>query len=402
LDAIYLTVLLLYSIFIAAMHAGLKRLMSPAGAELPRLSVILPVRNEQNHIAACLASLAQQTYPKELYEVTVIDDESSDGTAEQVEQWCRDHPNFQLVRKTTNAAFNGSPKKRAIQLGIEHSVGDLIITTDADCRFSKNWLRCMAAAFSAEIGAVASWVHVPANGTLLSRVEELDSMSYSLVGAACIALGYPILANGANFAYRRQAYDQIGGFQGIDCLASGDDDLLLQKLHQQGRWRIGFSDSSETIVTTRSCTGWKAFFQQRVRWASKSGVYKESVQAVLFVLFVLMLCYLSSLIMLIAQPTAARAALVVGKMVADYTLLRVVARKFGTTFRLSAFLTAELVQAIYLPAIALWGALVGSFEWKDRRYRHGRIDAKNHPAKPIPSLSIPEPDHSMAGKLAQK
>ncbi len=84
----------------------------------------------------------------------------------------------------------------------------------------------MAAAFSAEIGAVASWVHVPANGTLLSRVEELDSMSYSLVGAACIALGYPILANGANFAYRRQAYDQIGGFQGIDCLASGDDDLL--------------------------------------------------------------------------------------------------------------------------------------------------------------------------------
>jgi hypothetical protein len=69
---------------------------------------------------------------------------------------------------------------------------------------------------------------------------------------------------------------------------------------------------------------------------------------------------------------------------------------------LSAFLTAELVQTIYLPAIALWGALVGSFEWKDRRYRHGRIDAKNHPAKPIPSLSIPEPDHSMAGKLAQK
>ncbi|MBN1542746.1 glycosyltransferase [candidate division KSB1 bacterium] len=383
MNTLYLTALALYLLFIALIHRGLSRLTPPPRAHIfPQLSVILPVRNEQKHIDACLSSLAGQNYPQERYRVIVIDDASSDDTVKRVRNWCEKQNNFHLIQAMALDQGGISPKKRAIALGIKQSAGELIVTTDADCRFSPNWLQSMAASFTPCVGAVASWVHVPADGTWLSQLEELDSLGYSLVGAACIALGHPLIANGANFAYRRQAFERIGGFQGIDRLTSGDDDLLLQKLHKDGRWQIAFSDCAESVVKTNSCSDWKSFFQQRIRWASKSAAYALPVRSALALLFTLLLLVFFAPLIVIIHPSPAILLFISGKIASDYTILRIAAGKVGFPFRLKTFFAAELLQAVYLPIIAVWGGL-GPFRWKDRIYYRGRLRPQTSKEKSV-------------------
>ncbi|MGH2552522.1 MAG: glycosyltransferase, partial [Chitinophagaceae bacterium] len=102
------------------------------------ISIIIPARNEEKNIGALLLSLQQQSYPRGLFEIIVVDDHSTDGTVGIVQQY----PLVKLI-KLMDDNLN-SFKKKAIETGIAASVGNLIITTDADCIPARNWLRTIA------------------------------------------------------------------------------------------------------------------------------------------------------------------------------------------------------------------------------------------------------------------
>ncbi|WP_246229550.1 glycosyltransferase family 2 protein [Mucilaginibacter humi] len=95
------------------------------------------------------------------------------------------------------------------------------------------------------------------------------------VGAAFIGNGRASTCNGANFAYRKDTFYEVGGFTGIDELASGDDELLLQKVAERFPGKIGFLKFRDAIVYTHAKYNLKEFLQQRRRWASKSTKYKD-------------------------------------------------------------------------------------------------------------------------------
>src|SRR6202012_3482401 len=94
-------------------------------------------------------------------------------------------------------------------------------------------------------------------------------------GAALIGNGQASTCNGANLAYRKDVFYAVGGFKGIDDLASGDDELLLQKVAEKYPGKIGFLKSYDAIVYTHAKHTLKEFLQQRRRWASKSVKYKD-------------------------------------------------------------------------------------------------------------------------------
>ena len=140
--------LLVYSILIFYYRLVWKKIpvfKMPVDAQpKTKISVIIPARNEENNIAACLDSLAEQDYPKDLLEIIVADDHSTDETAGIVNRYAGSGIILlELKKEMTDSPQTSGSKKAAITAAIKKSTGTLIITTDADCLFPKKWLRTL-------------------------------------------------------------------------------------------------------------------------------------------------------------------------------------------------------------------------------------------------------------------
>ncbi len=105
------------------------------------LSVVIPVRNEVDNITRLLKDLKGQQL-KNSYEIIVIDDESEDGTDEKVEAFIRNNDcPVTLIHQQSNGKATITPKKRALNAGVEVANGNIIVTTDGDCRAPSTWLQ---------------------------------------------------------------------------------------------------------------------------------------------------------------------------------------------------------------------------------------------------------------------
>ena len=115
-----------------------------------RITVLVPARNEEMNIGDCLASLAGQTYPREWWEVIVIDDHSTDGMAGIVKGM--EGVRYLSLAERNDGSELRAHKKRAIEAGVQEASGELIVTTDADCVFHPEWLKTIAAFYKEERG----------------------------------------------------------------------------------------------------------------------------------------------------------------------------------------------------------------------------------------------------------
>src|SRR5436309_2696283 len=138
---IIIPLFILYSILIIYFWLSWRSIpefILPAGPASTKISVIIPARNEEANIGVLLQALQQQTYPRELFEVIVVDDHSEDDTVAVVKQ-------FKEVKLLSVASNNiNSFKKKAIETGITAATNELIVTTDADCRAPADWLQTIA------------------------------------------------------------------------------------------------------------------------------------------------------------------------------------------------------------------------------------------------------------------
>jgi len=244
-----------------------------------RVSIIVAARDEELNIGKTINDLITQKYPKALTEVIIIDDHSTDRTAEIVVSYS-DH-NVKLIKLNEDRALN-SYKKKAIQTAIGTCSGDLIITTDADCRMGENWLATIVELYEEkDYKMISSPVAYFQEKNLFERLQSLEFLYLIGLGASTIGNKSPSTCNGANLAYEKNTFYEVGGFQGIDDLASGDDELLLHKIAAKYPDKIGFLKNREAIVYTHAKENLSSFIQQRKRWASKSTRYKNKAIIVL-------------------------------------------------------------------------------------------------------------------------
>ncbi len=240
-------------------------------------SVIIPARNEAMHIMQLLILLRNQQYPKAQYEVIVVDDHSSDATASIVERKIASGflTNVRLLKADQ---LNGKAgKKNALSLGIKNAANRWIITVDADCIMGRHWLESLAGFIEQQqpdmvIGQVAV---APAK-SLFSQMQALEFMSLMCTTAGASAIGKPIMCNGANLAFRKDYFEKVGGYEGNEDYASGDDVFLLHKFKKMQGARISFLKSHGGLVYTRASSSLKEFFRQRGRWAGKAGGYRDA------------------------------------------------------------------------------------------------------------------------------
>jgi len=239
------------------------------------VSVIIPARNEEANILALLQDLNKQVYPFSHFEVFVANDNSTDETATLVEAFKKEaNYTLQLVNLPSDRV--SSPKKRAILTCINQAQGSIIMTTDGDCRVLPTWIEAVANRFvSTNSQLVSSPVTFIDEQTFWSKIQIIEFASLIGAGACSMFAGRPNMCNGANLAYKKQAFLEVGGFAGNEQLASGDDEFLMHKIAKVFPNQLSFLASQDAIVKTTAQPTLRHFYNQRKRWASKWKQYDD-------------------------------------------------------------------------------------------------------------------------------
>ncbi len=339
----------------------------------PRISftVIIPARNEEEQIEKCARSALAQNYPNHLYEVIVADDYSTDNTANIIQQLQKKFSNLRLLQleKVLPDKQLNSYKKKAIELAIEMSKGDWIVTTDADCMVTKNWLQNFNNFIEQHDSVfVAAPVKFINTGSFVSIFQCLDFMSLQGITAASVHHGFHSMCNGANLAYNKNVFYAVNGFKGIDNIASGDDMLLMHKIFVRFKKQVYFLFSQDSIVQTPPMRTWKDFINQRIRWASKADKFDDKR-----IITVLVFIYLFNLSFIII-PAAAFwyknlwyywLAMMAAKTIIELRFMFPVARFFREEKLLWWFPVMQPFHIFYT-IIAGWLGKFGKYSWKGR------------------------------------
>ncbi len=336
-------------------------------------SIIIPARNEEENISKCLQSIIKQNYPKHLFEIIVIDDHSTDTTSLVVESFQRNHQNIHLLKLADDLGGKiiNAYKKRAIELAINKAKGDWIITTDADCLLQQDWLKLYDEFIvTKQVVFVAAPVMFTKTKSILSLFQFIDFMALQATTAATVAAGFHSMCNGANLAYNKKVFEEVGGFRGIDNIASGDDMLLMNKIKKIYPSKIGYLYHQNVIAITEPMPTWKAFFNQRIRWASKADAYND--KTLLPVLLLIYLFNFSIIIWLAATIFNSNLllftiTLLAIKIVVEWRFLKVGFLFFGKV-SLFTFIVLQPLHILYI-VIAGWLGKFGSYSWKERKVK---------------------------------
>jgi len=369
--------LVLYVLGIAWFIAGMRG-NGRSTLATPFASVVGAARDEAKNIRACLDGLLAQDYPADGYEIILVDDGSTDGTGEIVREVAASAPGLRLLR-TQDAYGRSGSKKAALTLGIEAARGEIVLTTDADCRVPSSWVRGMVGGFDEETGMVAGFSQIGDPG----QVRGLR-MGYEAVDFLCLmgcilgsaGHGHAMAASGQNLAFRKAAFHQVGGYEQVEHRASGDDVLLLQMIRRFTRWGIAFSRSPEAFVAHPPSSSWRGLLQQRTRWASNAPCqlrFDPLFFGYMVVTFTMdLMLVLSPLLVWAGGLSPAWAGGSWGiKSLAEFAIFFRSARFFSRGDLLRHFPPWTLLQPLHVVVVGALGCL-GIFSWKGKQHRWGR------------------------------
>jgi cellulose synthase/poly-beta-1,6-N-acetylglucosamine synthase-like glycosyltransferase len=344
--------------------------VSRPGKLQTRFSVVIPARNEEENIVACLRSVCNQDYPVELLQIITVDDCSTDKTWDYLKGFY--HPKREIfkVRLTGQESQEFlAHKKRAIQTGIFKSHSEWIVTTDADCTQSPKWLTTIDSFYQERKSVfIAAPVILENNSSTVQIFQALDFLVLQGITGASVHKKIHAMCNGANLAYEKKIFEEVKGFDGIDNIASGDDMLLMNKIWKKFPGKVHYLKSKDAIVSTQPMKTWKEFFNQRIRWASKARFYND--QKIFGILLLVYLFNLSFLILLVAGFWSHvlwlyLIGLIIAKTVIEFPFVYSVAAFFNKRSLLKYFFFFQPLHIAYT-IIAGWLGQFGKYEWKGR------------------------------------
>ena len=333
-----------------------------------KVSVIIPARNETSNIAACVRSVLAQNYPEVLLEIIVVDDHSTDDTADIVQALALAYRNIRLIKLDETIA-NKAYKKRGIEMGIANATGSLIVTTDADCTHNKQWIamlvKCHETTGAQFIAAPVSFI---TENKLLSVFQTLDFMTMQGITGASVYKRFHTMCNGANLAYTKAAFTAVNGFKGIDNIPTGDDMLLMFKIYKLDPNKVVYLKSANAIVDTPAAMSWKEFFNQRIRWASKATHYDDKR-----IFWTLLLVYIFNVWFLVLfigaffkwQLLVTLLAVLAAKTVTELWFIKPVATFFQKEKWIGWFAFLQPLHILYV-VVSGWLGKFGKYEWKGR------------------------------------
>ncbi len=331
------------------------------------LSVIIAARNEEENIQNIIDDILNQDLDKSNFELIIVNDHSEDKTNEIVEKISVDNSNVRLIN-LTEGEFG---KKAAIHKGILNSNGSLIVTSDADCRAGEKWLRTILSFYQEfKSKMIVGPVKMRHNSSLFQKFQSLEFAALISSGAGAIGIGKPIMCNGANLVYEKEAY--LSFVNPLNSkYSSGDDVLLMQNVKKKFPDGIRFLKSKDAIVETHPQKNILSFLSQRKRWASKAPAYKD-FHILLSGLIVSLISFLTILSIVLGVVNYeffyCGILLFTIKTIVDFIFLFYSGNFFNS--KSLSFLTPlmQLYYLIYVPLVLVL-SFSKKYNWKDRRIK---------------------------------
>ena len=342
--------------------------LSP-GQSSTQFTVIIPARNEAANIKACVDSILAQDYPKDAFEIIVIDDFSEDDTAFIVQALSQQFSQVRLLQLADHCKDGETLayKKKAIEIAVSLAKGDWILTTDADCIVPKKWLLLYNAYIQQHQPCfVAAPVMFIKTSGVLNQFQVLDFLALQGITAAAVGAGKHSMSNGANLGFEKTAFIAVGGYQGVDHIASGDDMFLMHKMKQTLHKPVGYLFHPDAIVLTAAMDTWKSFIMQRIRWASKARYYDDRS-----ITMVLTLVYFFNLSFVLLAFMGSWSTLLIAlafKTFFELFFLDPVVKFFRLQPELKYFVFYQPIHIVYNIAAGLFGQLK-TYSWKGRKVK---------------------------------
>lgn len=352
----------LYLICIAAFTFGLfnlkERFHSVNKNNLIKVSVLIAARNEEKNIEKLLESLKKQSFPKELFEVIIVNDHSTDNTDEIINDFI--NKNKELDVKLLKAEKTG--KKHAISQALHTAINELVIVTDADCVLNDLWIESIVGFYQEEkCKMILAPVLLSPAENLFEKMQVLEHLSLIGSTAGSASIGFPVMCNGANMAYERKAALEVEKFRKDFDIPSGDDMFLLEQFVKcYGHNNVKFLLSKSAVVKTKTCKTIKDFFRQRRRWVSKTKSYtswKVIVTALIVLFFNLSIISLLVSAFFVPALWSIYILLTLLKFFIDFPLLKNITNFMNQGSLLKWVLPLEIIYPFYVVFTALSGTI---------------------------------------------
>lgn len=353
--------LMLY-LWFALLKKTNKHLLTPKF--YPSVSVVIPMRNEELFIETTLNALEKQNYKGE-WEVIIVNDRSTDKSAEIVQDFCKKHDRFSMLNIPQDSLQIASPKKRALNEGFLKAKGEFLLIADADCVPTPNWLNSMATCYANGASVVQGSKANNGTNSFLHAYQKLETLGFTLIEAAGCNMNKPLVASAASLGYSRELFFKCGGFEGLYNLTSGDDDMLIHRMAKIEGTQFAYNWDTSAIMPTAPVDSWILLLQQRARWGSNGTKYENKFYSVfLFCIYALFVwIFLSPFLMLLGLPICYALFPFGLKVVCDFLLLFTGALRLKSVKLLWCFLFVELIQ-IPLFTVAVPIGSLSLYKWK--------------------------------------
>ncbi len=337
---IAIIIFLLFSILL--LYANIKKNKQITSASNTKLSVIIAAKDEEKNIPKLIISLSNQTYPKENYEVIIVDDNSGDNTFEIAKNKINELPNFKIL-KVQNKKYKG--KRGALQYGIEKSKYPNILITDADCKPESNWIQKFANKFNAGYDFIFGIAPYKQTGTIINKIACFENLRTHILTFAFANLGLPYSAAARSFGFKKKSFEQIKGYKNTTETLSGDDDLLLREA-VKNNLQITTISEPDAFVFSETKQTFKDYIKQKARHTSSSNYYSLSVKLMLGFWHLLNLFFLFSSILFFLDISFSILFFI--KILTDFITVNLFMKKFGYKFNFFEIIYLQIIYEILL------------------------------------------------------
>lgn len=333
-------------------------------AKHPSVTLIIPFRNEAAHAHRLINSLIHQSDSEA--QIFLVDDQSEDDSFILFQSLIENDPQFRLLQSP------GVGKKAALDFAISQTNSEVILTSDADCVFPKDWIKEMSWRFEdPEVqliaGPVVSSIESP---SFFEAFQQLEWCSILLLTQLGFVQRKPLMCSAANLAFRKSAFEAVSGYTGNIHLLSGDDEFLLKKIVKSfGSQSCLYLPFREVLVITSPQKTWNSLLNQRIRWASKWRLHRDFWHAATAIFtFFSQVIWLGAWVVMWFTPYSL--IFVVGvfgaKIFAEKLALGKVGSRLGVNSSWEIFLGTSLIHPGYVlltGALSLWRKV----HWKGRK-----------------------------------
>jgi cellulose synthase/poly-beta-1,6-N-acetylglucosamine synthase-like glycosyltransferase len=335
-----------------------------------KFTIVIPFRNEANHLPTLLKSISKLNYPTKLVDFIFVDDDSSDNSGLIINRFASTSEHH--LRIVPNELKSNSPKKDAITLAVNLTNKEWIVTTDADCILPSNWLKSLDQFIQKNNpNMVVAPVTYTVKNNFLHQFQLLDFLSLQASTISGFGFQKPFLCNGANLAYKKEIFKNVNGFDNNDSITSGDDVFLLEKFIQYQKDKVHYLKSEDAIVTTNAENSVDKLINQRVRWASKTANNELILGKIIGVIILLgnsIIAFSPVFYYLELLSLTSFGSYIFMKLFFDCLLIERISSFYKQKVSVFNYALSSVIYPYYTILIVILSTF-GKFNWKGRRYK---------------------------------